>query len=62
MDMCLNAPMEGRDWMMSPLLRVNGVGRMGFWSVVNSLTGMDFGQRCSEEWEKRSAQIQRENS
>jgi transcriptional regulator with XRE-family HTH domain len=35
MDMCLDAPVEGLDFMMSPLLRVYGVGKMGFWSVVN---------------------------
>jgi hypothetical protein len=41
MDMCLDAPLEGLDFMMSPLLRVYGVGKIGFWSVVNGLTGMD---------------------
>ena len=43
MDMCLDAPVEGLDFMMSPLLRVHGVGKKGFWSVVNGLTGMDLG-------------------
>jgi hypothetical protein len=28
-DMCLNAPVEGLAFMMSPLLRVYGVGKKG---------------------------------
>ena len=49
MDMCLDAPVEGLDFMMSPLLRVYGVGKKGFWCVVNGLTGMDMGNRCNED-------------
>jgi hypothetical protein len=41
MDMCLNAPVEGSDFMWPPLYRVLGVGKKGFWSVV---TGMDLGR------------------
>jgi hypothetical protein len=47
MDMCLNAPIEGRDWMSPPLLRIRGVGKIGFWSEVNGLTGVDSGNRCN---------------
>ena len=43
MAMCLDAPVEGLNFMMSPLLRVNGVGKKRFWSVVNGLTGMSLG-------------------
>ena len=57
MDMCLDAPVEGLDFMMSPLLRVYGVGKKGFWSVVNGLTAMDLGSRCNEEWRKRLVKV-----
>ena len=49
MDMCLDAPVEGSDFMWPPLYRVRGVGKIGFWSVVNGLTGMDLGSRCNEK-------------
>jgi len=57
MDMCLDAPVEGLDFMMSPLLRVHGVGKKGFWSVVNGLTTMDLGSRCNNEWERRLVKV-----
>jgi transcriptional regulator with XRE-family HTH domain len=53
MDMCLDAPVEGLDFLMSPLLRVYGVGKKGFWSVVNGLKGMNLGDPCNEEWQWR---------
>jgi DNA-binding transcriptional MerR regulator len=59
MDMCLEAPVEGFDFMSTPLLRVHGLGKKGFWSVVNRLTEMDLGERVNQEWKKRLAQIQR---
>jgi hypothetical protein len=61
MDMCLDAPVEGLDFMMSPLLRVHGVGKKGFWSVVNGLTGMDLGNRCNQEWQKRLVKVKQES-
>jgi hypothetical protein len=61
MDMCLDAPVEGLDLMMSPLLRVRGVGKIGFWSVVNGLTGMDLGDRCNEEWRKILVKVKQES-
>lgn len=57
MDMCLDAPVEGLDFMMSPLLRVYGVGKIGFWNVVNGLTSMDLGRRCNEEWQNRLVKV-----
>ena len=57
MDMCLDAPVEGLDFMMSPLLRVYGIGKKGFWSVVNGLTGMDLGRRCNQEWQWRLVKV-----
>jgi transcriptional regulator with XRE-family HTH domain len=49
MDMCVAVPEEGSEFMMTPLLRVYGVGKIGFWSVANGLTGMDLGNRCNGE-------------
>jgi len=57
MDMCVDAPVEGLDFMMSPLLRVYGVGKIGFWNVVNSLTNLDMGSRCNQEWQKRLVKV-----
>jgi hypothetical protein len=57
MDMCLDAPVEGLDFMMSPLLRVYGLGRKGFWSVVKGLTDLDMGTRCNQEWQTRLVKV-----
>ena len=57
MDMCLDAPVEGMDFVMSPLLRVYGVGKKGFWSVVKGLTDLDMGTRCNQEWQTRSVKV-----
>ena len=57
LDMCLDAPAEGLDFMLSPLLRVHGVGKKGFWSVVNGLTDMDLGNRCNKEWQWRLVKV-----
>jgi hypothetical protein len=59
--MCLDAPVDGLDFMMSPLLKVRGVGKKGFSSVVNGLTGMDLGNRCSQEWQKRLVKVKQEH-
>jgi len=34
MDMCLDAPVEGLDFMMSPLVIMRGIGPKGFWSLA----------------------------
>ncbi len=57
MDMCLDAPVEGLGFMMSPLLRVYGVGKIGFWSVVNGLTKLDMSSRCNQEWQNRLMKV-----
>jgi hypothetical protein len=57
MDMCLDAPVEGLDFMMSPLLRVYGIGKEGFWSVVKGLTDLDMGTRCNQEWQTRLVKV-----
>ena len=61
MDMSLDASVEGLDIMMSALLRVRGVGKKGFWCVVNGLTGMDLGSRCNDEWQKRLVKAKQEH-
>jgi hypothetical protein len=62
MDMCLDVPVQGRDFMMPPLMMVRGVGRKGFWSVVNGLTKLDLWERCNEEWQKRLQMVKRNRS
>ncbi len=57
MDMCLDAPVQGLDFMMSPLLRVYGLGKKGFWSVVKELTDLDMGTRCNQEWQARLVKV-----
>lgn len=57
MDMCLDAPVEGLDFMMSPLLRVYGLGKKGFWCVVKGLTDLDMGTRRSQEWQTRLVKV-----
>lgn len=55
--MCLNAPDELLNTSWPPLLRVRGIGRKGFWSIVNGLTNADLGERCNEEWRTRLDQV-----
>jgi hypothetical protein len=57
MDMCSIAPVDDSSFVFSPLLRVKGVGKIGYWAVVNGLTEMDLGKRCNEEWEKRLKKV-----
>ncbi len=57
MDMCLDAPVEGFDFMMSPLLRVYGVGKKGYWNVVNGLTDPNLGTRCNQERQTRLVKV-----
>jgi hypothetical protein len=45
--------------MMPPLLRVRGVGKLGFWGVVNGLTKLDLGERCNEEWGRTLEMVKR---
>lgn len=57
MDMCLDAPVEGMDFTMTPLLRVYGLGKKGFWSVVKGLTDLDMGSKCNQEWQTRLVKV-----
>lgn len=60
MDMCLQRPVEDRDFSMAPLLRVCGIGKYGFGCVVHGLTSMDLGSRCNEEWRERLVTVKKE--
>jgi hypothetical protein len=61
MDMCLDRPVEGFDFMMPPLLRVYGIGKKGFWSAVDGLTALDMGSRCNQEWQWRLLKLKQES-
>jgi transposase len=60
MDMCLDAPVQGRNYSSPPVLRVCGIGTYGFRLLVNGLTGMDLGSRCNEEWRGKLVQVKRD--
>jgi hypothetical protein len=59
MDMCLDVPDENTGFAFCPLLRVRGIGKKGFWSVVDGLTKTDLGTRCNEEWRQRLTKLHR---
>lgn len=48
------------DVFSSPLIRVYGVGKKGFWSVVNRLMELNFGTAFNEEWQRRLPIFRRE--
>jgi len=52
-------PEENGDFKSPPLLGVCGIGKKGFWSVVNGLTSVDQGSRCNGEWRKRLVKVKR---
>jgi hypothetical protein len=60
MVMCLNAPDPMGNASCPPLLSVCGIGRKGFWSVINALTDAGLGPRSSEEWHARLDRVSRE--
>lgn len=58
MNMCLGGPyLTTEEFAMPSLSWVCGIGPLGFWSVVNGLTGADFGGRCNMEWRERLAMV-----
>ena len=42
---------------LCPLLKIRGVGKKGFWSVVTQITALDFGDRSNQEWERKLAKL-----
>ena len=54
----LDTSNPSRDSM--PLLKVHGVGKKGFWSVVSRLTNLDLGGQFNEEWKRRLLILRRE--
>ncbi len=59
MEMCSDFSEENGDSKSPSLLRVCGVGKKGFWSVVNGLTSLDQGSRCNEEWRNKLVEVKR---
>ena len=57
MDMCLQPPRDSEDSMLTPLLRISGIGKKCFWSVADGLTNTDLGSRCNEKWKNHLARI-----
>ena len=51
---------EGLSLYSTPLLKVHGVGKQGFWSLVNRLTHLDLGGQFNEEWKRRLVILRRE--
>lgn len=60
MDMCLQSPRNSDVSLPPPLLKICGIGRRCFWSVVDGLTATDLGNRCNEEWQHRLAREKRD--
>jgi hypothetical protein len=58
MDMCLPPTRYSGD-PIEPLclLRIVGIGKKCFWSVVDGLTNTDLGNRCTEEWQNRLVRV-----
>jgi hypothetical protein len=58
MDMCL-PPTRYSEYPIEPrcLLRIVGIGKKCFWSVVDGLTNTDLGNRCNEEWQTRFVRV-----
>ena len=44
----------------TPLLRVRGIGKYGFYSLAAELAEADLGPRCNAEWQRRLAALRRE--
>lgn len=42
---------------LTPLLKIRGVGKKGFWSVVNQITALNLGKRSNKEWEQKLAKL-----
>lgn len=59
MDMCSVTSGGGLSFVMPPVFEVYGIGKKGYWSLVNALTFADLGRRCEDEWQKRLAQIKK---
>jgi len=55
MDMAIPDTMAQAPDVGPPLLKVEGVGKKGYWSVVNQLTSLDLGDRFKHEWRARLA-------
>jgi hypothetical protein len=52
-------PVEGTDYTYRPLLRVYGVGKYGFRSVVDGLAHLNVGAESREEWNRMLKLVKR---
>jgi hypothetical protein len=59
MDMAIPESLARAPEAGPPLLKVEGVGKKGYWSVVNRLTNLDLGDRFEQEWRERLAVLVR---
>jgi len=60
MEMCLNSPKENGEIIGTPLLRVYGIGKKGFWCIVRALSSTDMGSQCNEEWQRKLVKVKRD--
>ena len=42
---------------LTPLLKIRGVGKKGFWSVVIQITALDLGDRSNQQWGQKLAKL-----
>lgn len=57
MDMCLEGAADKWGFTSPPLLKVYGIGKIGFWSVANGLTNLDLGNQCNDEWRTKLVKV-----
>ena len=46
-------------YLLTPLLDLKCVGKIGFFSVVNQLSNLSLGKNCDKEWKKRIVILRR---
>lgn len=60
MDLAVSRTNDAEPQQVStPLLRIRGIGKYGYYSVVAELTEIDLGPRCNEEWRNRLTTLRR---
>lgn len=57
MGMFVQVPEDQGNFSFRPLLKIYGIGKKGFRSMVNGLTSMDLGPRCNDQWRKTLVEI-----
>jgi len=60
MDQAISGLDEKRPgYLLTPLLDLKCVGKIGFFSVVNQLSNLSLGKNCDKEWKKRIVILRR---